>query len=68
LSQVKEVEARLEAKSQQAKQGHEPGWDEAKRNFNQSLNSFREAMENLIAFIKKSPSEKKKDQDPEYHI
>ncbi|HZH73299.1 MAG TPA: hypothetical protein VFD91_12455 [Mariniphaga sp.] len=68
LAEIKRLESILENKSRQAREGDDPSWEEAKRSFKQSAHSFREALENLIAFLRKDPPEKNNDQRPEYEI
>ena len=68
MAQIKQLEASLEKKSRQAREGEEPGWEEAKKAFRNSALSFREAMENLISFIRKSSPPTGKNQGPDYEI
>lgn len=68
LAEIKRIESILESKSRQARQGDDPSWAEAKRSFKQSAQSFREALENLVTFLRKEPPENNKDQGAEYEI
>jgi predicted RNA-binding protein (virulence factor B family) len=55
MASIKKIEAELEQKNRQMELSDDPRWEEAKNQFTKSAHSFRQALEQLVSFLK-SPS------------
>ena len=69
MAEIKQVETNIEAWHQRMQRNNDPEWEETRNSFKNSANSFKVAFENLINYLKKSPSSSNKDDDdPDYVI
>ncbi len=68
IAQIKQLEASLEAKNRRIQSSDDPDWEEAKKAFKKSAESFRQAFENLATYLKKSPPPPGKDKDTDFEI
>jgi hypothetical protein len=68
MAEIKQLEAILEKKHHQFQHADDKNWEEAKNAFNKSAVSFREALDNLAAFLKKSSPPPGKDKYTDYEI
>ena|SRR5690606_17344378 len=68
MSEIKLLEAKVEARHRRMQQNDDPDWEEARNAFRRSAESFKEAFENLVAFLRKSPPPGDKNDDQDYVI
>ncbi len=68
MAEIKQLEASLEATHRRMQSADDSNWEEAKKAFKKSAESFREAFENLAAYLKKSPPPPGNDKSPDYEI
>lgn len=68
MAEIKLLEAKVEARHRRVQRNEDPDWEEARNSFRRSAESFKEAFENLIAYLRKSPPPEDKDDGPDYVI
>lgn len=68
MAEIKQLETALEARSRRVQDTEDPNWEEVKKAFKKSAESFREAFENLASYLKKSSPPPGKDKDNDYSI
>jgi hypothetical protein len=55
LNEIKEWESRIEYKHIHSEGTEDKSWEEAKQAFGRSVQAFREALENLASYLRKTP-------------
>ena len=68
MAEIKQLETVLESRHRRVQGSEDPHWEETKKAFKKSAEAFREAFENLAAYLRKSPPPPARDKDPDYTI